>query len=497
MNKLNRTLAFLLTLLTLLPAAASCGSTAPADPGVPAASAQTDAEDAAPAETAPGETDRSEAFDEVGEIDFGGASLRILCRSDDELYLQEFVAEEQNGEIINDAVYARNLYTMEKLNAALDVSSRPGSWGSHNEFVKAVANAILAGDDAWEIVSCYAYAAPMLVQQGVFANLYDLPHLDVKQPWWHGRYVDAASVGGRLYTIDGELSLTSTTYRSAMFFNKTLCDAWCPNDYYGVVLDGKWTVEYFRSVVKDLYQDVNGDSVRDVGDLYGYVAYDYDAWTAGQDVRFTARTVDGGYEYCLDSEHNINAMEAMAEMIENDAGTWYDDQDNEKFAVGTVIFASHKLSFAQTKLRDFGDEFGILPSPKYDEAQDAYYSISNDNYSTIAVPLTCAARDLAGAALEVMCAASYRGVTPAYFEVAMKEKYLRDSQSAQMFDIILDGAWYDFAMINTSVLGDPVFLTRRSCQHQNGKTFVSQWAADGDKLTAALASLVDVYASFE
>lgn len=47
---------------------------------------------------------------------------------------------------------------------------------------------------------------------------------------------------------------------------------------------------------------------------------------------------------------------------------------------------------------------------------------------------------------------SYRDVTPAYFEVAMKTKYLADSDSANMFDMIIDGTRVDFGKIYSLVI---------------------------------------------
>ena len=89
------------------------------------------------------------------------------------------------------------------------------------------------------------------------------------------------------------------------------------------------------------------------------------------------------------------------------------------------------------KLRDMKEEYGILPMPKFDEKQDQYYSIANDNFSLIAVPTTVKNPALTGAFLELMGEYSYKIVTPKYYEVAMKGKYLRDDESCQMFDIIV------------------------------------------------------------
>lgn len=108
------------------------------------------------------------------------------------------------------------------------------------------------------------------------------------------------------------------------------------------------------------------------------------------------------------------------------------------------------------------------------------------------IPLTCKNTELAGAYLELSGEYSYKYLTPAYFEVAMKTKYLRDSDSARMFDIIMDGASYDFAVINSSVIGDPVFITRNSMQEKGGN-FASQYASQESVLEAKLEELLEVY----
>ena len=72
----------------------------------------------------------------------------------------------------------------------------------------------------------------------------------------------------------------------------------------------------------------------------------------------------------------------------------------------------------------------------------------------------------------------------------MKTKYLRDSDSARMFDIIMDGASYDFAVINSSVIGDPVFITRNSMQEKGGN-FASQYASQESVLEAKLEELLE------
>ena len=81
-------------------------------------------------------------------------------------------------------------------------------------------------------------------------------------------------------------------------------------------------------------------------------------------------------------------------------------------------------------------EFGILPYPKMDEAQENYITSSHDTANVGAIPMTCGKADTMGAVLEVLARESAEDVVPAYYETALKVKYARDDQSSRMLDII-------------------------------------------------------------
>ena len=62
-----------------------------------------------------------------------------------------------------------------------------------------------------------------------------------------------------------------------------------------------------------------------------------------------------------------------------------------------------------------------------------------------------------------------------------------------MFDIIVGQTWYDFANINTSVLGDPVFITRQAQYHHKNLNFASNWASREAELEKTLTELLNEY----
>ena len=144
-------------------------------------------------------------------------------------------------------------------------------------------------------------------------------------------------------------------------------------------------------------------------------------------------------------------------------------------------------------MRDFTDDYGILPMPKYDEKQEGYYTLATDSYSQVSVPVTCEDTEMVSAFLEMAAEQSYKKVTPAYFDTALKGKYMRDSESGRMLDIIVEGAWYDYAVIHTSVLENPVYITRNAMQHKEGGTFASMYASSESAMKELLAELLDKY----
>ncbi|MBQ8508326.1 MAG: hypothetical protein IJ493_00270 [Clostridia bacterium] len=425
-------------------------------------------------------------------LDFKGDTVTVLTRSDED-FREEFWADEQNGEIINDLIYDRNSYVSETLNCKIEVISQPGNYNDRNTFMNAVRSAVQAGDDTYDVISYYAYAAPVMATEGILMNLYDVENLSLDKPWWHQRFIDAAEVYDKLYLVAGDICLSTVSYRTAMFFNKNKAEEYIDEDLYALVDEGKWTLDKFWSCVKDVYLDLNGDTKEDELDFYGWDANGaFDPYSTGADLKYTQATSDGGYEWVFNTEKNDGIIEDFYTRTHS-KGVWFIDEHNEQnFIDGLRIFYARPFSYAE-KLRDMSDDYGILPMPKYDEDQEDYYSMVSDHYSQIMVPVTCKDTALVGAFLELMGEYSYKKITPAYYDTTVKGKYLRDDDSARMFDLIVEGAWYDFATINSTVVGDPVFITRNAMQHKETESFAALYASNESALNEKLTGLLETY----
>ena len=90
--------------------------------------------------------------------------------------------------------------------------------------------------------------------------------------------------------------------------------------------------------------------------------------------------------------------------------------------------------------------FDIISMPKYDDAQTQYYTyvIPYDIFSA-SIPITAKDPDVSGTVLQSLAILSDYYVTPAYYDITITGKGLRDEESAEMLDIILGSTVYDLA----------------------------------------------------
>ena len=102
--------------------------------------------------------------------------------------------------------------------------------------------------------------------------------------------------------------------------------------------------------------------------------------------------------------------------------------------------------------------------------------------------------DRASAVLEALASESYRIVTPALFETAMKVKYSEDERDAQMYDILKSTVVLYFDRVFNDSLGSKTYSMFRSSIMNNNTNWASTWEGNKDSLNSMLA---DVVAAFE
>jgi len=104
--------------------------------------------------------------------------------------------------------------------------------------------------------------------------------------------------------------------------------------------------------------------------------------------------------------------------------TTYTGNDDYSQEPAHMAFMQDRVYFLGTNLknlrvlRNMNSEYGILPYPKFDEAQENYISNVEGAATMLVLPLT-ADGDFVGTIVEALARESYLNVIPAYYETTL------------------------------------------------------------------------------
>jgi hypothetical protein len=286
-----------------------------------------------------------------------------------------------------------------------------------------------------------------------------------------------------------------------MFFNTKQAENYgmTTDSLYGEVFDGTWTIDRFIALTKDVYKDINGDGKKDADDLYGFgyqITNPADVWLTAFDQPLTSVNENGDIEVTFMSDKTVSALEKIAGFQNNSTGVFiYKTQyDEEKyFKNGTLIFTPLRFYVAYSTLRAMEDSYSVLPYPKWDEEQKAYYTNADDKFTAYGVPLTITDTNFVGIIYEALCAQSYKDVYPVYYDVALKGKYTSDSTMAAIIDLIMSGKNFDFSFQFGEVNFQRLPYLFRDLLNAKNNDIASKYASIEKALNEGITKLYEVY----
>ncbi len=429
-------------------------------------------------------------------LDFDGAEITMLVRGN--LSMPEFFVEEQSGDIVDDALYNRNAAVSDRLNVKLDFVEEPGAYGEKETFAQKLTNSILAGDRAYDVVAGYSMAIANLAADGMLYDLNETAYLDFSKPWWSDSLQKESTVNGKLFFASGDISTNLLYYMYATFFNKTMMSEYDLESPYELVLDGKWTLDKLIEMTTDVYSDLNGDGKKDYDDRFGMVVADVyiDPFFFGSGLKTTELDKDGVPQISplFSSEKTQDLIDKLCTFLHTSNDAIIAKGGEERFFYfdqGRFMFSNNEILFAVTNLRNKDFEYGILPVPKWDEAQDEYYTIASFPYSLYGIPIDVEDPDMVSAVLEALASESYRTVSPALFEVALKVKYSSDDYASKMYDILRETMTYDFGRVFTDSLNSLTFSMFRDSVASDNTNWASTYAANSATLENKLNQLLE------
>lgn len=447
-----RKTAFTLAVLTILLQISACGNK---EPDVSEVKTYSDAS----SDISDAEAEGSDWTRTVAREDYEGKTFSILVETNANTPIWEryWVSEEDSGDILSSAVYSRNRTISEYYNIDLQY---PMTSDIGNKFY----NSVIAGEYAYNLAVFHLASASGYVTKGAYYNWFDIPNVDFENPWWSPSNVDDLAYENVLFTAIGDCAVSSLATTYCMFYNKNKAEDYGITDVYGIVRDGEWTIDKLKSLTKDIYSDLNNNATADSEDLYGFVTPPATAliaynWALGGHI--FQKNSAGELVNVYMSEHTVKMFEQVYSMLYESAGSYtsrkysspygdaYHSMGRDYLLNGQAVFINGMFDDALTHFRSMEDDYGIIPYPKLDEDQDAYHTTCNANLEAMTIPANTPDDKLGmvGLISEALCAESYTTVIPAYYQVSLKDKSARDSETLEMLDLIRSSRCFDFGYL--------------------------------------------------
>ena len=492
MNK--RILSLILAALMLSPAFLTGCSENSADSNETDASAPSAAEDAVQEEET--ELTRANTPDDLPELNFDGETATIAARTKS-WFTGEMYVEELNGETVNDAVFERDLTVENRFNVTINYELLDDTQTPVNLNVT-------SGTDFYTL---HVGSAVDTVQYGVQGNYYNLlgtypEYLNLSQPWWSQYYTEQSRIKDVSFFATGDLCFSLTKLAFVTFTNMQMVENLNIEDPFELVRSGDWTFDKQMELASSAYLDKNGDGIANDGDTFGMSLgglIGLDLYWSAFDLSIIARDEENAPVAGFDVERMSSVIEKLNSFYKQvdyvfcpaAYGTDSEQDDIAKMlSEDRMLFSPLRVMHTE-QIRDMESSYALLPLPKWDTEQEEYYTFVHDQYSIVGIPLSVQNPAMASAVMEAMAAESYRFVTPAYYDIVLNGKYIRDPNSGEMLDIAMEGIKIDFGWIYTYSLSSIAQEMLRNILY-NGKaaTVASSFRSREKVTTKVLEKLV-------
>ncbi len=437
--------------------------------------------------------DKSEVFELPDDVRFDGdtfhAYIALSTRG------PEYKRAEETGDMLNDAIFARNERVKARLGIDLDfvVSTLTTSGGDQQTETQKISSLILAGDTTYDAyVHVQHSGMPGLISEGMFIDWNSIPYINLDKAWWYSNTKRDINFGNKVFCMTGDYNLSSFSGTECLAFNKTMLDELELEYPYQSVFDGTWTHDKFVEYINAATKDLNGDGQMDTdNDRYGFGGWQYEQIPAlyigygGQTLKKDDNDMPVLNIYSVQQNNVIDkAIEVVKLPGTLAEGKTY-GLDDKMFEEGRLLFNDSFLGMI-TGMRNYEDDIGFIPYPKLDEAQESYYSRTGNTSCLTYLPITLSEDrfPLVGATLESMAYYSHVEVLPKYFDTILTVQSTRDVESEQMIPIIKNSSRFNDEAIGFSAAN--IILSGQN-------TLASQWMASRTLYEEKLATLIKTY----
>ena len=390
-------------------------------------------------------------LDEISDesVNWGGKKFTILCSGYNGDNLQELISEGSTGEPLSDKVYERNVMFQDKCNLQLAYVKAKDQADADFKAKREAQDGL--GDLQYFTIDHITTAN--LAVEGLLYNFLDMG-IDLKEEWWD-QGTASFNLRNHVFFMNGTWNFSDDRSTWCMIFNKTAFKTQYPTeDLYKTVEDGEWTLDKFKTMISNFSED-NGDGVWDENDTYGFIATPHysDSFFFGSGLRYT--DMENGEDPTLALSNDRGMMNKASALVDKvldiyggDHATYRAAQfqtSYKMFKDNQGLFFGETVSYVINLNQEYEGQFGVLPVPKYDTEQQDYMTYTNGYSSTLSVPVNAKDGKKIGKIAEVFSIMSHQLVFPAFYNVVLTSKSVKDPQSVHMLDIIFKHRVYDIA----------------------------------------------------
>jgi len=388
-----------------------------------------------------------------GAEDFGGYEFRILSPEPGKHFYHkigstanEIYVEEDSGDILESAIYKRNVMTEDLLN----ISITPIFNGDTYTTDEVASKSILAGSDDFDMTLMPLAYSYQLAAEGMMMDLNSVDALDLDNEWWSSAIINSFTINDRLYAVTGHYNIFDDFASACVFYNEYMIDENQHDDIPALVRAGKWTIDAMMEMAAVVTNDINGDSISDINDCWGFMD-NSDAVShllEGMDCRLVDTNAQGEHEILLGNEYTLTRVEKIYNKVITSGNALVGIQNKQaivNFSENRCLFY-YELLGAINEMRNMEKDFGIAPVPKYDETQEAYTSVQNNIWCTaLSIPVTVSDAEKVGTVMEVLSGYSTETVNTTLYELMLGAKLVRNEEAVEMMDYIFASKQYDLA----------------------------------------------------
>ena len=392
--------------------------------------------------------------------DYTGRTFTVFTNNNivdfvSEIVYNDGISEDILPETVNNAIKTRNEKVMDALGVEVKEVYFCSDWRVGGNSLSTIREILSSGINEYDCLSIGLYDCGTLTMENSFYDLLSLENLNLSNPWWEQYFNESVKIGGKVYFTIGDIGFDNKGYTPCVFYNTRLIDELNLEDPVGLAKNGKWTIDKANEYAKAYVLDNADPTGIDYKDNFGWAGQYDDIYSMlyGSGSRILSPGPDGLPVMSLNTETTVNTLEKIVSFMLDDcyicANDYFSITSNplglleEAFESGRCLFYSSAISTAVAL--DMDDVFGILPTPKYTEDQENYFSLINTwctNALCIGTNLSEEEAEFSAAVLDVMGYYSWMEYPDSlafnYYQKMLKNQKLSLEDSEAILDLIFE-----------------------------------------------------------